>query len=287
MANSDYTFRDVVLGTGSFSMEGDTGYSNGVNFLQQYLRKIGYTINDPSGRFQSGTRNAVIGFQNEMGVTANGIAGQSTCKPLSVVHSSEYFNTYGRPISGSRWGADNILEGYFSDVDLISRVLVVECGYTNINDQKAVAIVIVNRSENLSCFYPEDDYPYASIYARVIAYRDAYKTTISPDCEGALAPARGYHATEAEGYINPGWKSAVDIAKQITEGVEISTTTYVINGTNITSQMQNINSCNYRKYINQSSWTKYVDLYNKGVVSTEIPPLTVSADKKANIIYRW
>ncbi len=76
MANSDYTFRDVVLGTGSFSMEGDTGYSNGVNTLQQYLRRIGYTIRDSSGRFQSGTRNAVIGFQNEMGITANGIAGQ-------------------------------------------------------------------------------------------------------------------------------------------------------------------------------------------------------------------
>ena len=46
MANSSYTFAQVVGGTGFFSKSQDTGYSAGVRDLQTYLRNIGYTISD-------------------------------------------------------------------------------------------------------------------------------------------------------------------------------------------------------------------------------------------------
>ncbi len=56
MSNSDYTFMQVVEGNGSFSQKGDTGVSQGVKTLQTYLKEIGYTISDASGRFQSSTK---------------------------------------------------------------------------------------------------------------------------------------------------------------------------------------------------------------------------------------
>lgn len=46
MANSSYTFAQVVSGTGFFSKSQDTGYAVGVRDLQTYLRNIGYTISD-------------------------------------------------------------------------------------------------------------------------------------------------------------------------------------------------------------------------------------------------
>ena len=50
--NSDFTFMDVVNGVANayFSKSRDSGYSSGVKTLQDYLKQIGYTINDTSGR---------------------------------------------------------------------------------------------------------------------------------------------------------------------------------------------------------------------------------------------
>lgn len=47
MANADYTFQQVMNGTGSYNEAGNTGaYSEGVEQLQEYLTEIGYDIND-------------------------------------------------------------------------------------------------------------------------------------------------------------------------------------------------------------------------------------------------
>ena len=86
MSNSDYTFMQVVEGNGSFSQKGDTGVSQGVKTLQTYLKEIGYTISDASGRFQSSTKKAVEGFQYELGITQDGVAGSGTCLRLNTVH---------------------------------------------------------------------------------------------------------------------------------------------------------------------------------------------------------
>ena len=76
MPNSSYTFTQVLNGTGSFSKDGDTQFSQGVSEMQGYLKKIGYDISDPAGRFQTSTYDAVCGFQEEWGMgKGDGIAG--------------------------------------------------------------------------------------------------------------------------------------------------------------------------------------------------------------------
>ncbi len=195
---------------------------------------------------------------------------------------------YGKPITASQWGSENILAGHFDDIDLLARVIIGECSYNHLNDQKLTAIVIVNRSADPDAVCSEEEYPDASLFARVIACPDAYPKTLSDKCTDAMTPARGYHATEAERYVNPGWKNAVELARQITEDVEIITTAYIINGTEVTSRTQSVSSWRNRKYINQQSWGTYVNNYNGGHVSSVVPPLAASTDNymDENVIFR-
>ena len=88
MANSDYTYSQVLNGTGRFTVDDDTGYSAGVSTMQSYLRNIGYTIADSSGRFQDSTLAAVKAFQAEWGITSSGTADQRTIQRLDVSRRS-------------------------------------------------------------------------------------------------------------------------------------------------------------------------------------------------------
>ena len=229
MANSDYTFTQVVNGTGYFSRSKDTGFSQGVKDLQTYLKNIGYTISDASGRFQSGTEAAVKSFQKELGISVDGSAGPSTCLRLNTVRKSKYYTTYGKPITDSEWGRTKILQGKFNDIDLLARIILAESGYKNIDDQKGVAIVLKNRSVNSSSAYWESSstYPKASIYARVVGKNGQYGT-VDAGTTIAQTPQRGYYGGEEDGFVDPGWKNAVDLATSIVNGSSISVTAYKV-----------------------------------------------------------
>ncbi len=49
-----------------------------VTRLQQRLQQLGYFNTNPTGNFGPITRDAVIAFQRNSGITANGVAGRST-----------------------------------------------------------------------------------------------------------------------------------------------------------------------------------------------------------------
>jgi peptidoglycan hydrolase-like protein with peptidoglycan-binding domain len=144
MANSDYTFNQVLNGTGSFSTSGDTGYSSGVETMQTYLKNIGYAIT-PDGRFGTGTKTAVTEFQRELAITQDGVAGQATILRLNTVRTSTYWTSYGARLENSAWGRTKILAGNFANIDLLARVIYAEDA-KNTNAQAGIAIVIKKRS---------------------------------------------------------------------------------------------------------------------------------------------
>lgn len=194
MANSSYTYIQVLIGTGKFQMETNGAYSGGVKTLQQRLNSIGYDIS-ADGYFGSGTEKAVKAFQTECSlVPVDGIAGKGTLTKLEQVRVSKYFNTYGYPLTSTDWGRDNILNGNFDDIDLLARVIYAE-NTSDQDDQKGVAIVIRNRKnagESGGYMEKSGAFPDASVWARVVAKHTGsagvqYGTT-NASCKNAYAP---------------------------------------------------------------------------------------------------
>lgn len=297
-SNADYTFQQVMNGIGSYNEAGNTGpWSEGVEQLQEYLIEIGYTIENTLGFFLSDTTKAVKQFQHDCGIREDGDAGQDTCTRLFAVHSSEYFKDYGWPIDNSQWGLDNILAGKFNNVDLLARIILAESGYINQNLEKGVAIVLRNRvvNPNVKLYQaPSKDYPDASIYARVVGnghYSTAKNETVHKD---ALTPQRGYKGTKETGYIGPAWKMAVDLAKYIINGTEISVTGYMVckgdknkgeEDVIIKSSTITVNTTNNKDYLNQQAWSIFEGNYEKGKVSAAVQPLTFSMSKGCDVIF--
>lgn len=285
MANSDYTFTQVVNGTGYFSRSQDTGVSQGVKDLQTYLKKIGYTIGDTSGRFQEDTEKAVKQFQTELVIGADGSAGPKTCLRLNAVRNSKYYTTYGKPLTNSQWGRTNILAGNIGDIDLLARIILAESGYLNFDDQKGVAIVLKNRSVNSSNSYWESEttYPKASIYARVVGKESQYGSA-SAGTTDAQTPLRGYYGGEDEEFISPGWKNAVDLATAIVNGTTISVSAYKVSGKTVTGTKMTISTTSNKNYLNQIGWTKYTSWCDKNSIDTTVQPLTFQSTTGANVI---
>ena len=81
---ADDRTKEVLLGTnaqGFFILEyGRSG--DQVSALQQLLQEKGYLDDEPDGNFGNLTKNAVIQFQQENGMTPDGVAGRLTCGAL-------------------------------------------------------------------------------------------------------------------------------------------------------------------------------------------------------------
>lgn len=265
MANSSYTFSQVVNGTGYFNQAQDTGFSQGVKDLQTYLKSIGFTITDASGRFQSTTKTAVEDFQYQMGVTVDGDAGPGTCKRLNIVRNSIYFNKYGKPITNAQWGTANIRAGKFNDIDLLARIILAESGYTNWQDQNGVALVIKNRSKTPG-YHASGS---ASIWARVVGMVDPdgiamYDSAIAGN-EIAQSPRRGWLGTEANGYIDPGWRHAVEVAEKLAKDVLFTAMGWLVEGLTITTKQVIVSN-----QLNQGPWSAYRSYYNKGMIKDDV-----------------
>lgn len=296
-SNADYTFQQVMNGIGSYNEAGNTGpRSEGVEQLQEYLTEIGYQFDYTSGFFLKETADAVRQFQYDCGISPNGEAGQEICKRLYVVHSSEYFKDYGWPLEESQWGPANILAGKFNNVDLLARIILAESGYNNTEDEKGVALVIKNRCDNSSSAYWESPeiYKNASIYARVIGKgieKTLHYGTAKAGNETARCPRRGFHASQADGYINQAWKKAVDLAKDIVRGTQISVTGYIVHqkGDKLTMDVSStltVNTTNDKEYLNQKKWSSFEKNYWEGKVSAAVKPLAFSTSNDSNVIFK-
>lgn len=267
MANSSYTYTQVLNGTGKFQMETNGAYSGGVKILQQRLNSIGYDIS-ADGYFGSGTEKAVKAFQTECSlVPVDGIAGKGTLTKLEQVHVSKYFNTYGYPLTSTDWGRDNILNGNFDDIDLLARVIYAE-NTSDQDDQKGVAIVIRNRKnagESGGYMEKSSAFPDASVWARVVAKHTGsagvqYGTT-NASCKNAYAPQRGYTGDDdnSDG-VADAWANAVDLATKLKNGTTITVRGYKVNG--LTVDTSTLVSVTNQK--NQISSTHYKNKYNAG-----------------------
>ena len=267
MANSSYTYTQVLNGTGKFQMETNGAYSGGVKILQQRLNSIGYDIS-ADGYFGSGTEKAVKAFQTECSlVPVDGIAGKGTLTKLEQVRVSKYFNTYGYPLTSTDWGRDNILNGNFDDIDLLARVIYAE-NTSDQDDQKGVAIVIRNRKnagESGGYMEKSSAFPDASVWARVVAKHTGsagvqYGTT-NASCKNAYAPQRGYTGDDdnSDG-VADAWANAVDLATKLKNGTTITVRGYKVNG--LTVDTSTLVSVTNQK--NQVSSTHYKNKYNAG-----------------------
>lgn len=248
----------------------------------------------PQAFFLEETADAVRQFQHDCGIREDGDAGQETCKRLYVVHSSEYFKDYGWPLDNSQWGPANILAGKFNNVDLLARIILAESGYDNTEDEKGVALVLKNRVDNPSYQEPSSAYPHASVYARVVGKANQY-TTANAGNEKAQCPRRGYKASQADGYVNQAWKKAVDLAKEIVRGTQISVTGYIVHEEekdgkkvlDIGPSTLTVNTASDKEYLNQKKWSSFETDYWKGNVFAAVKPLAFSTSKNSNVIYKW
>ena len=280
MANKDYTFDQVVNGTGYFSKSQDNGYSAGVKTLQDYLGEIGYTITDNEGRFGDSTENAVEDFQYELALGQDGSAGPDTCLRLNAVHSSMYDKTFGHPLETNQWG-NNVIDNYINTtqiIDAVIRVIYAEGGRDNTEDAKGIALVLRNRYDNGA-----DDWK--------AVLTSGYSTT-SASNENARKPRRGYGGYAAQGYVSPAWKNAVDLTIAIHSHAEVSYTGYIITGITpgsnpqISSSRKTITSHDNKNSINQKAFYAFESDVSEGDVDTAVTPLTATRDESCNVIYR-
>lgn len=108
--------------------------SDEVVAIQQKLKEKGYYNYTVDGIFGTRTRNAVISFQRDNGLAADGIAGVNTLKALGI--------------SGKD---DSSLGGYSSaDYELLARIISAEARGESYIGQVAVGAVVLNRVEHPS-----------------------------------------------------------------------------------------------------------------------------------------
>lgn len=119
---------NAVIGDGSvyaLSRYGSTGSE--VKKIQQTLKSLGYSVGAVDGIYGTKTRNAVIAFQKNCGITADGICGPTTLLYLGL-------------------GGGGNTGGYTNDeINLLAKVISAEARGESYEGQVAVGAVILNR----------------------------------------------------------------------------------------------------------------------------------------------
>ena len=118
------------------------GSSGGeVKEVQRRLKNWGYYTGAVDGIFGSGTKKAVIYFQQKNGLKADGIVGKATYKALGMNDSYNALN--GNTNAGSSSSGTN---GYTSsDVYLMAKAIYAEGRGESYTGQVAIGAVIMNR----------------------------------------------------------------------------------------------------------------------------------------------
>ncbi len=101
--------------------------------IQTVLKQKGYYTGEIDGIFGNQTRQAVIAFQRDNGLTADGIAGKNTLKALGIAGGGESYGGYSS-----------------SDFELLARIISAEARGETYLGQVAVGAVVLNRIEHPS-----------------------------------------------------------------------------------------------------------------------------------------
>lgn len=120
----------------ALSRLGSTGTE--VKAIQQALQKEGLYRGNIDGIYGEGTRKAVVQFQKNCGLTADGIAGKKTLLYLGITETSP--SSSGT--SGGQYSS--------SDIALMARVISGEARGEPYEGQVAVGAVILNRIQSSS-----------------------------------------------------------------------------------------------------------------------------------------
>lgn len=122
-----------ILSISVFGLSKMGSRSQEVKNIQQALKDKGYYNYTVDGIFGTRTRSAVLSFQKDNGLSADGIAGVKTLKALGIT------------------GSDNSYGGYSSsDYELLARIISAEARGESYLGQVAVGAVILNRIEHPS-----------------------------------------------------------------------------------------------------------------------------------------
>lgn len=111
----------------ALSKYGSTGQE--VTKIQNKLKELGYYKGTVDGVYGSKTKAAVLAFQKNCGITADGIAGNQTLLYLGLGSSSSYSS---------------------SDIELLARVISGEARGESYEGQVAVGAVVLNRVKHPS-----------------------------------------------------------------------------------------------------------------------------------------
>ena len=121
----------ISVNTISLSRVGSMG--DEVVAIQRALQNGGYYFGNIDGIYGTATKNAVIAFQKDVGLKADGVAGRNTLSALGVE------------------GSDNSYAGYSSaDYELLARIISAEARGESYLGQVAVGAVVLNRVEHPS-----------------------------------------------------------------------------------------------------------------------------------------
>ena len=104
-----------------------------VRRIQKKLKDLGYYNGSVDGVFGSATKKAVIAFQKNCGITADGIAGPKTLKYLGLETSSSTTGKYSQ-----------------SDIELLAKLIAAEARGESYVGQVAVGAVVLNRVAHAS-----------------------------------------------------------------------------------------------------------------------------------------
>ena len=123
----------VICVTGVSALSKMGSQSEEVKAIQISLKEKGYYGGNIDGIFGTATKNSVIAFQKDNGLTADGIAGKNTLKALGVNGDETSYGGYSS-----------------SDYELLARVISAEARGEEYLGQVAVGAVILNRIEHPS-----------------------------------------------------------------------------------------------------------------------------------------
>ena len=160
---------------------------NEVRRIQTKLKELGYYKGAVDGIYGIATKKAVVSFQKNCGITADGIAGPKTLKYLGLGSSG-----------GSAGGYSS------SDVNLLAKLIAAEARGESYRGQVAVGAVVLNRVEHAS--FPDT-------IAGVIYQRGAFSCVndsnwyVSPDSTSVKAARDCINGWDPSGgaiyYYNP------------------------------------------------------------------------------------
>ncbi len=123
----------VIFVTGASALSKMGSRSDEVKGIQTALKERGYYGGNVDGIFGTATKNAVIAFQKDNGLTPDGIAGKNTLNALGVKGDESSYGGYSS-----------------SDYELLARVISAEARGEEYLGQVAVGAVILNRIEHPS-----------------------------------------------------------------------------------------------------------------------------------------